>query len=77
MTKRWMSAVVFTVALVLGACGGLEEGEAPEQVPAADMQESQPGDTHQQAIPCDAQGRCPANLSCTIGWTCRYAGGHV
>jgi hypothetical protein len=77
MKNRWLSAVVFAVALAVGACGGTEESMEPEQVPAAGIQEAQPEDTHhQQRIPCDAQGRCPGNMVCDIGGTCRAVIGH-
>jgi hypothetical protein len=74
MKNRWLGAVVFAVAMAVGACGGSEEDVAPE--PEQVLQEAQPGEVQQQRIPCDAQGRCPAHLVCDIGWTCRAVIGH-
>ncbi|WP_163865461.1 hypothetical protein [Myxococcus eversor] len=76
MKNGWRSAGVFAVAMAVCACGGTEEDVAREQVPAAGIQEAQPGDTHQQSISCDAAGRCPPGFYCDVTWTCRYVGGH-
>ena len=75
MKNRWLNAAVVAVAMAITACGGVEEDMGPEQVPVADLQAAEPGDTHQQAIACDAQGRCPPGLICGLRWTCRYVGG--
>ncbi|MFY2563671.1 hypothetical protein ACN469_39115 [Corallococcus terminator] len=76
MKNGWLRAGVFAVVMTVVACGGTEEDVTPEQVPSEGLQEAQPGDTHQQAIRCDAAGRCPVNFYCDVSSTCRFIGGH-
>ncbi|NNB92663.1 hypothetical protein HI113_01890 [Corallococcus exiguus] len=77
MKSRWLSAAVFAVAMAVGACGGPEETDAQEQVSPTGIEQTQPEGPHQQAISCDAEGRCPPNFYCSATWTCRYIGGHL